>query len=163
MPKCENPDILYYQLQVINVLCLNGDAFTKASREQRDFFVWAQENVLIKSLWNLCNAEHSHICQVTVPILLHCVTLPSGYDVFWKVIQESFHSTDWRVRFVAVERVTIIARFMDSTPLRTVVPLQAALANAFCYLISSIDDINVFVAQRATLNLGTIHDAAIKV
>lgn len=41
--------------------------------------------------------------------------------------------------------------------------LQAALANAFCYLISSIDDMNVYVAQRATLYLGTVHDAAIKV
>lgn len=98
-----------------------------------------------------------------MPILLHCITLPAGYDVFWKVIQESFHSFDWRVRFIAVERVTIIARFMDSTPLRTIIPLQAALANAFCYLISSIDDVNVYIAQRATLNLGTIHDSAIKV
>jgi hypothetical protein len=62
-----------------------------------------------------------------------------------------------------VERVTVIARFMDSTPLRSNLPLQAALANAFCYLISSMDDMNVHVAQRATLYLGTIHDNAIKV
>jgi hypothetical protein len=62
-----------------------------------------------------------------------------------------------------VEHVTVIARFMDSTPLRSNLPLQAALANAFCYLISSMDDINVYVAQRATLYLGTIHDNAIKV
>lgn len=41
--------------------------------------------------------------------------------------------------------------------------LQAALANAFCYLITSMDDNNVYVAQRATLYLGTIHDAAIRV
>lgn len=150
-------------LQVINILCLNGDAFSKASKEHRGFFIWAQENILIKSLWNLCSAEHSHICQVTVPLLLHCITLPAGYDVFWKVIQESFHTPDWKVRFIAVERVTIIARFMDSTPLRSMMPLQAALANAFCYLISSIDDVNVYIAQRATLNIGTIHDAAIKV
>lgn len=46
---------------------------------------------------------------------------------------------------------------MDSTPLRTEVNLQTALATAFCHLISSIDDINVYVAQRATLYLGTIH------
>lgn len=52
---------------------------------------------------------------------------------------------------------------MDSSPLRNVQPLQAALANAFCYLISSMDDSNVYVAQRATLYLGTIHDAAVKV
>lgn len=82
--------------------------------------------------------------------------------MFWRVIQDEFHSPDWGVRFTAVERVTVIARFMDSSPLRNVLPLQAALANAFCYLISSMDDTNVYVAQRATLYLGTIHDSAVK-
>lgn len=64
---------------------------------------------------------------------------------------------------LSVERVTLIARFMDSTPLRNMSSLQAALANAFCYLIMSMDDNNVYVAQRATLYLGTIHDTAIRV
>lgn len=138
------------------------------------------------SLWELLNGEHSHIAHVTVPLLLHCVTLPCGIDTFWRLIQEEFHNSDWRIRFVAgmkketqqsddnsisknidqqftVERVTLIARFMDSTPLRNVISLQAALANAFCYLIASMDDINVYVAQRATLYLGTIHDTAMRV
>lgn len=57
----------------------------------------------------------------------------------------------------------MIARFMDSTPLRNVMSLQAALANAFCYLIASMDDSNVYVAQRSTLYLGTIHDMAMRV
>lgn len=52
---------------------------------------------------------------------------------------------------------------MDSTPLRNILSLQAALANAFCYLITSMDDNNVYVAQRATLYLGTVHDIAIRV
>lgn len=52
---------------------------------------------------------------------------------------------------------------MDSTPLRNVSSLQTALTNAFCYLIMSMDDNNVYVAQRATLYLGTIHDTAIRV
>lgn len=66
------------------------------------------------------------------------------------------------MRFQAVERVTVIARFMDSTPLRGEISLQAALATAFCHLIAAMDDINVYVAQRSTLYLGTIHDLAIK-
>ena len=57
--------------------------------------------IFLCSLWELCNSEHSHICQVCVPLLLHCITLPSGSDMFWKVIQEEFHNTDWRYRFVA--------------------------------------------------------------
>lgn len=62
-----------------------------------------------------------------------------------------------------MERVTLIARFIDSTPLRNVLPLQASMANIFCYLINSMDDSMACVAQKATLYLGTIHDMAIKV
>ncbi|XP_044257463.1 protein unc-79 homolog isoform X1 [Tribolium madens] len=162
LSKVDKPDILYYMLQCLNILILHGDACTKASKEHRGFFIWCQENLLIKNLWELCNSEHSHICQEVVPLLLHCITLPAGSDVFWRVIQEAFHSNDWCVRFTAVERVTVMARFMDSSPLRNILPLQAALANAFCYLISSMDDSNIYVAQRATLYLGTIHDFAVK-
>ena len=67
------------------------------------------------------------------------------------------------VNLFLVERVTLIARFMDSTPLRNAVNLQAALASILCYLITSMDDTNVYVAQRATLNIGTIHDTAMRV
>lgn len=62
------------------------------------------------SLWELCNAEHSHIAEASVPLLLHCITLPLGSDVFWRIVQEAFHDSDWRVRFTAVERVTVITR-----------------------------------------------------
>ncbi|XP_036229384.2 protein unc-79 homolog isoform X1 [Bactrocera oleae] len=162
IPTIKKPEILYYILQCLNVMALHGDALAKAAREYRGFFIWCQENLLIKNLWGLCIAEHSHICQASVPLLLHCITLPLGSDVFWRVVQEAFHDTDWRIRFTAVERVTVITRFMDSTPLRTEVGLQTALATAFCHLIASMDDINVYVAQRATLYIGTIHDTAIR-
>lgn len=111
----------------------------------------------------MCNAENSHISQVSVPLLLHCITLPVGSDTFWKILQDFFQNPDWCVRFEGVERVTVVARFMDSTPLRNEINLQTALATAFCHLIASMDDINVYVAQRATLYLGTIHDTAIRV
>lgn len=124
--------------------------------KKNDFFSFQ-----IFSLWNLCNAEHSHISSMSVPLLLHCITLALGSDVFWRIVQEAFHDPDWRIRFSAVERVTVITRFMDSTPIRSEVGLQTALATAFCYLIASMDDINVYVAQRSTLYLGTIHDKAI--
>ncbi|XP_055321973.1 protein unc-79 homolog isoform X3 [Sitodiplosis mosellana] len=161
LPNIEKPDILYFMLQCLNVLALNGDALSNAARDHRGFFIWCQENHLIKNLWNLCNAEHSHISSVCVPLLLHCITLPLGSDVFWRIVQEEFHDQDWRIRFAAVERVTVITRFMDATPIRNEVGLQTALATAFCYLIASMDDLNVYVAQRSTLYLGTIHDKAV--
>lgn len=60
------------------------------------------------SMWELLNAEHSHIAQVTVPLLLHCVTLPCGADTFWRLVQEEFHNSDWRVRFVAGNYVPFV-------------------------------------------------------
>ncbi|CAG9828550.1 unnamed protein product [Diabrotica balteata] len=136
LSNVDKPDVLYYMLQCLNVLILHGDACTIASKEHKGFFIWCQENLLIKNLWELCNSEHSHICQTVVPLLLHCITLPAGSDVFWRVIQEAFHCPEWSVRFTAVERVTVITRFMDSSPLRDKPSLQAALANAF-YLRNS--------------------------
>lgn len=144
---------------------MSRESFDKKVKTFIKFFALLRFNIILVlySLWELCNSEYSHISQVCVPLLLHCITLPVGSDTFWKILQEFFHHSDWRVRFQAVERVTVIARFMDSTPLRTEVNLQAALATAFCHLIASMDDINVYVAQRSTLYLGTIHDSAIRV
>ncbi|KAM3960770.1 LOW QUALITY PROTEIN: UNC-79 domain-containing protein [Aphomia sociella] len=157
LKSTSRPDVLYHLLQCLQVLVLNADALA----EHRGFLIWCQENLLIDNLWNVCNACHSHICSVAVPVLLHCVTLAGGADVFCNLIRDQFHHHDHRVRFTAVERVTIIIRFMDGSPVKTSLPLQTALATAFCYLIASMDDINVYVAQRATLYIGTIHDNAI--
>lgn len=48
LPTIEKPDILYYMLQCLNTLALHGDALAKAARDQRGFFIWCQENLLIK-------------------------------------------------------------------------------------------------------------------
>ncbi|KAL0868664.1 hypothetical protein ABMA27_008117 [Loxostege sticticalis] len=158
LKSTSRPDVLYHLLQCLQVLVLNADALA----DHRGFLIWCQENLLIDNLWNVCNACHSHICSVAVPVLLYCVTLAWGADVFCNLIRDQFHHHDHRVRFTAVERVSIIIRFMDGSPIKTSLPLQTALATAFCYLISSMDDINVYVAQRATLYIGTIHDHAIE-
>lgn len=48
LPNIEKPDILYFMLQCLNVLALNGDALSNAARDHRGFFIWCQENHLIK-------------------------------------------------------------------------------------------------------------------
>ncbi|CAH2985737.1 unnamed protein product [Chilo suppressalis] len=158
LKNTSRPDVLYHLLQCLQTLVLNADALA----DHRGFLIWCQENLLIDNLWNVCNACHSHICSVAVPVLLHCVTLAGGADVFCGLVRDQFHHHEARVRFTAVERVSIIIRFMDGSPIKTSLPLQTALATAFCYLISSMDDTNVYVAQRATLYIGTIHDNAIE-
>ncbi|KPJ10659.1 Protein unc-79-like [Papilio machaon] len=149
---------IHQLLQCLQVLVLNTDALA----EHRGFLIWCQENLLIDNLWNVCDASQSHISSVAVPILLHCVTLAGGADVLCALVRDSFHQPDPKKRFTAVERVILIIRFMDGSPIRSSLPLQTALATAFCYLITSMDDICVYVAQRATLYIGTIHDSAIE-
>lgn len=48
LSNIEKPDILYFMLQCLNILALHGDALTDAAREHRGFFIWCQENLLIK-------------------------------------------------------------------------------------------------------------------
>jgi len=48
IPTIKKPEILYYVLQCLNTMALHGDALAKAAREQRGFFIWCQENLLIK-------------------------------------------------------------------------------------------------------------------
>jgi hypothetical protein len=48
LPNVDKPDILYFMLQCLNTMVLHGDAFAKAARDHRGFFIWCQENLLIK-------------------------------------------------------------------------------------------------------------------
>lgn len=44
----DKPDILYHMLKCLYILCLHGDAFTMAVKDHQGFFIWCQENLLIK-------------------------------------------------------------------------------------------------------------------
>lgn len=48
LPNIDNPQILYQIVQCLYTLVLHGDAFTKAARDHRGFFIWCQENLLIR-------------------------------------------------------------------------------------------------------------------
>lgn len=53
-------------------------------------------------------AEHSQLAFVGVPLLVHCLTLPTGADIFWKIVEDEFTSEDWRVRFSAGKNLIVI-------------------------------------------------------
>ena len=113
-------------------------------------------------MWSLLEAEWSHVSEICVALLLHFLTLPSGTDIFWKLCETHFHHADWRIRFQAVEKVVVVGRFLTVTAVKQCPNLQAALAQAFCFLVSSLDDSNVAVAQRTHLYLTTIPDSGIR-
>ncbi|CAH1714206.1 unnamed protein product [Aphis gossypii] len=161
-PKTNDTSFKYYLLQSLHLVVLHCDTLTKAVKEHRGFVIWCQENLIIKNIWDCIEGIKSHLCEVAIPVMLHCLSLPCGSDIFWKLIKDEFHSSDWRTRFNAVEKVVLISRFVDNTPLRNNPTLQSCITNAFCYLLSSMDDRSTYVATRATLLLPTIHDSALK-
>ena len=141
----------YYLLDSVRVLALQCDVLSSNARKQKKFMVWCQENLLTEILWQILESAHSQVGQVAVPLILHAVTLPGGADALWKVLDEDFHSDDWRVRFAAVEKVTVIFRFLDDKPVKKSAALRSVLSHAFCCLIACMDDITPHVSQVWTL------------
>ena len=74
----------------------------------------------------------------TENILINLVyfNLLGGADVLWKALDADFQSDDWRTRFAAVERVTVIFRFLpEKMGNRNTNSVKSVLSHAFCCLI----------------------------
>lgn len=61
-----------------------------------------------------------------------------------------------------VEKVTAITRFLEPNVVHHSSAVQSSMANVFSYLISSLDDLNPHVAQRATLFLDNLQSSSLK-
>jgi len=155
-------DILYHIVYMLKLMILHSEVLNKAAQHHRGFLIWCQESFLIFELWSLLQAEFSQISQLAVPALLHSISLLSGREVFLKVVEADFNNPDWTKRFMAVEKVTTIAHFIEPLVVKNSLSLQAALANAFCFLVQCLDDIEPTVAQRALLNLESIKISSLK-
>ena len=97
-----------------------------------------------------------------MPILIHSITLAHGSNIIWRTLDRDFHSPYWKVRFTAVEKTTLIFRFLTDGPVKKSQNLRSCLSHAFCHLIAAMDDSSPQVSQRATIYLGTIHDRAVQ-
>ncbi|KAF2367442.1 Armadillo-type fold [Trinorchestia longiramus] len=155
-------DEVYHICLCLKYLVLHGEAFTQTAHQHRGILLWCQENITIHTMWALISGEWSHVSEVCVSLLMHFVALPDGPDVFWKLCENQFNHTDWKVRFQAVEKVVVLGRFLHTSAMRGCRKLAGALAHAFCYLVASLDDLNVAVAQRATLGLTSLPDSGLK-
>jgi len=157
------PDTQHHLLRCVEILCLHCEVLSKsACKEHPGFLFWVQENLTVAQLWNLLESQTSHVAQTSVSLLLHCLTLPGGSDVFWKIMESDFHSKDWKTRFSAVERMVLVCQFLDDPTVKQSSILQSILSNAFCFLISSMDDIKTAVASRTTILLESLHDGSLK-
>jgi len=61
----------------------------------------AQEHVLIPKMWRLLRSDYSQLAQVAVPMIMHCLTLPSGPEALWATVVDDMTNQEWNVRFKA--------------------------------------------------------------
>ena len=99
-------------------------------------------NHIVPTMWKILDASHSQIAMIAVPILLQSITLAHGSDIMWRTLDRDFLATDWRTRFTAVEKTTLLLRFLTEAPVKKSQALRSCLAHAFCHLIASMDDIS---------------------
>ncbi|KAM9466038.1 protein unc-79 homolog isoform 1-T1 [Clarias gariepinus] len=156
MAKFEEPDILYNMLNCLRILCLHGECLYLARKDHPQFLAYVQEKMLIPRLWSMLKSEFCQLASLAVPQLLHALSLSHGADIFWKLVDNSFNSKDWKIRFEAVERVAVLCRFLDIGSVTKSHVLKYSLAHAFCCFLASIEDVNPAVATRARLLLDTL-------
>ncbi|XP_056332911.1 protein unc-79 homolog isoform X1 [Danio aesculapii] len=162
MSKVEEPDILFNMLSCLKILCLHGECLYLARKDHPQFLAYIQEKMLIPSLWSMLKSEFCQLASLAVPQLLHALSLAHGADIFWKLVDSSFNSSDWKIRFLAVERVAVLCRFLDIGSVTKSHVLKYSLAHAFCCFLSSVEDVNPAVATRARLLLDTIKRPALQ-
>ena len=158
----KNSDVIYHIVAMIKKLCLHAEVLSKAAKDNLDYLSYAQDKLLILNFYQLLQSEFSQISELAVPLLLHCMILPYGKSVFWELIRKGFTSIKWHERFTAVERVTTIAHFLDINFIKNALSLQNSLANAFCYLVQCLDDIEATVSQRTLLSIEAIRTNSLK-
>ncbi|KAK6182809.1 hypothetical protein SNE40_010404 [Patella caerulea] len=155
-------DALFYLLSSFKYLILHGECLNYTVSQYNLYIPFTLRKHLIPNLWKLLQCEHSQLSIVAVPLLVHSITLPTGADIFWKLVEDCFGHDDWRARFAAVEKVTVMARCLDTDSIRNNQVVQTSLAHAFCHLIGSVEDINAAIAQKSILYMDTIRPAALK-
>ncbi|XP_067224544.1 protein unc-79 homolog [Chanodichthys erythropterus] len=162
MSKFEEPDILFNMLNCLKILCLHGECLYHARKDHPQFLAYIQEKMLIPSLWSMLRSEFCQLASLVVPQLLHALSLSHGADIFWRLVDSSFNSQDWKIRFQAVERVAVLCRFLDIGSVTKSHLLKYSLAHAFCCFLASVEDVNPAVATRARLLLDTIKRPALQ-
>ena len=110
----KDADVLYHILQSLKLMALHAEIVHKSVRTHVQFISWILPHIFIPNLWLLLQSEFSQISEICTKLMSHCIRLPEGKDMFWKLVEDNFESKDYRVRFRAVERMTTIAHFLDS-------------------------------------------------
>ncbi|KAH8860667.1 Protein unc-79 like [Schistosoma japonicum] len=130
---------------------------TATPRAQKNFVYYLIHSHLIPSFWSLLKSELSYLASWTVPLILHCLSFPGGFNVFWKLVERDFAHHDWRIRFDAVEKVSVLLRELDYCTLAS--GFSGSAGNKLNHLLSggsmaSSGAINVFSRLTGVTNMG---------
>ncbi|XP_025104233.1 protein unc-79 homolog isoform X4 [Pomacea canaliculata] len=162
LANVDDTDALFALLTSLKFLILHGESLNYTINQYTNYITFTLDKTFIPMQWQLLQTARSHLATLIVPLLLHCMTLPTGATVLWHLVEDDFSSDDWKVRFAAVEKVTVLARCLESEMVRNNQVLQTSLAHAFCHMVGSVEDINSAVAQRTIMFLETIQPAGLK-
>ncbi|XP_046839871.1 protein unc-79 homolog isoform X2 [Xenia sp. Carnegie-2017] len=156
LPKQEDLVVILHLVKCLNVMCLRADYLRIAAEEDLDILSYLQEAFLVPNLWRLLKCDRSELCEVCVPVLLHCISLPCGAESLVNEVKSTFTNKDWRVRFDGVSKVVVVARYVQKDILGNDLA-RSALALSFAYLVGSLEDLSNSVSLHVAVMLETIH------
>ncbi|CAD6192945.1 unnamed protein product [Caenorhabditis auriculariae] len=162
LDNAEEPDVEFFCMSTLKLLCLHCETLSNARREHRGFLIWIQENMMVPKLWARLRSDYIQVGELATHLLLHSITLPCGEEMFWKVVHRDFTSQQWNVRFDAVGKAYVMAHMMKTAPVKANKVVQTSLGALFYHFVASLHDPNPSVAQRAIIALRAMPSHTLK-
>lgn len=163
LDQAEDPDVEFFVLSSLKLLCLHCESLVNTRREYRGFLIWIMENHMVTKLWTRLRSDFVQVGEVAALLLLHCVSFPAGEDVFWKIVHKDFTNKDWKMRFNSVGYGYVMAHLARAKVVKSHRVIQTALAGLFYHVVVSIYDQNASVAQRSIIALKALPSNVLKV
>ncbi|CAF3245537.1 unnamed protein product [Rotaria socialis] len=155
-------DALYYLLCCLKLLILNDECLETAAKDNRGFLSYCLEKLLVPHIWKILALGHGHLNECCVPLLLHALNYEPGKTALWDILERDFSSTHWKVRSSAGTRVIALYSLLKPKLIKNNYNVLSVLAYAFLNLITSIEDVEPTVSQKAMCSLETLGDASFK-
>ncbi|CAF2900291.1 unnamed protein product [Rotaria sp. Silwood2] len=155
-------DALYYLLCCLKLLILNDECLETAAKDNRGFLWYCLEKLLVPHIWKILALGHGHLNECCVPLLLHALNYEPGKTGLWNILERDFSSTHWKVRSSAGTRVIALYSLLKPKLIKNNYNVLSVLAYAFLNLITSIEDVEPTVSQKAMCSLETLGDASFK-
>eukprot|EP00794_Sanderia_malayensis_P019917 gene19917-21865_t len=160
--KYNDANILDHILKSITMLCVRGECLYVSEREDKNLTYYLQTVLFIPSLWEMLQSSNSYLAQKAVPLLIHCVSMPFGAARLCDEIESVFNNDDWKKRFAAVEKVSLLCQFLTVDIINDSSLAKSTLVHGLVYLVSAIDDVHNAVSARAKTMVSSINETSLR-